>query len=226
MTYDLFVGDVAYSSWSLRGWLAIEAFGLRARLHHVPIVTPGKMAALAELAPAETVPVLRLPEGTIVGDSLAIAETLAERHPGAGHWPSDAGHRATARWLAAEMHSGFAALRTACPMCLARRYEGFRPSEAVLDDLRRIEALWAHAWRLSGGPWLLGRYSLADVFFAPVAVRIAGYRLPVGDDAQAYVARHLAHPPLVGWHRMAADPPDAYPVELPWTPWQPGDPAH
>lgn len=205
MTYDLILGDYAYSSWSLRGWLLLDRFGLPYRTRLVDFNADASVAEqLANLAPARTVPTLVTPEGAIVSDSLAIAEELASRHPEAGLWPTDPRARATARTLAAEMHSGFAALRSACPMNLRTAYTGVTPSEAVLADLSRIETLWTHARATCTppGPWLCGAYSAADAFFAPVAARIAGYGLPVSDAARAYVAAHLADPAFRRWRAM------------------------
>lgn len=221
MTYVLHIGDRAYSSWSLRGWLMFDAFGLPVSTRNVPLYDDRKAGALAALAPAQLVPVLDLPDGTRIPDTLAIAETLAERHPDAGLWPDDPAARATARWLVAEMHAGFTALRAACPMNLRRRYQGFVPTRELRADLARLETLWSLALGRHGGPWLFGRYTLADVFYAPVAMRIAGYRLPVGDTAAAYVARHLAHPSLVRWHSASADGPEAYALDLPSEVWRP-----
>ena len=219
MTYDLYIGDRTFSSWSLRGWLMFAAFDIPVRVHDVGLYS-GRMAEdLAPLAPARLVPVMRTPEGTVVGDTLAMAETLAERHPDAGLWPSDPAHRAQARWLVAEMHSGFTALRGDCPMMLAHRWEGFRPSEAVRADLARIERLWDGA---PGDGWLFGAYSLADVFYAPVAARIGTYGLPVGDRARAYVARHMAEPHFREWRdtglRQSYDP-MPYELDLPRLDW-------
>lgn len=200
MTYSLYIGDRTFSSWSLRGWLMLEKFGLP---YHAQLVGlyDGTMADdMAPLAPARLVPTLKTPEGTVISDSLAIAETLAERHPDAGLWPTDPVARAHARWLCAEMHAGFTALRNACPMQLEHRYSNFEPGAAVLKDLARIQELWDMArTHAPDGPWLFGSYSLVDVFYAPVAARIAGYSLPVGETAQAYVARHLADPAFKTW---------------------------
>jgi glutathione S-transferase len=161
----------------------------------------GQMTAVP---PARTVPTLITPEGSVVWDSLAIAEELASRHPEAGIWPDEPAARATARCLAAEMHSGFAALRSACPMNLRVAYADYAPPAEVLADLDRIETLWAfaRAQHGAGGPWLCGAYSAADAFFAPVAMRIAGYGLPVSASAQAYVAAHLSDPALRRWRAM------------------------
>ncbi len=220
MTYILHIGDRAYSSWSLRGWLMFDAFGIDVRTHDVPLYEGNKDGALGALAPARLVPVLDLPDRTRIQDTLAIAETLAERHPEAGLWPDDPAARATARWLVAEMHSGFGDLRRACPMNLRRLYSGFVPDAGTKADLERIEVLWAHARQGRATDWLFGHYSLADVFYAPVAARIAGYSLSVGESAQAYVERHLRHPSFVAWHEAAARGPEAYALDLPWQPWQ------
>ncbi|MEM7491435.1 MAG: glutathione S-transferase, partial [Pseudomonadota bacterium] len=118
----------------------------------------------------------------------------------AGHWPEAPAARALARSLVAEMHVGFTALRGACPMNLRVAWTGFEAPDAVRADLARLETLWTLAReRATEGPWLFGRYSAADAFFAPVAMRIAGYGLEVGAEARAYVDAHLAHPPLRAW---------------------------
>ncbi len=199
MTYILAIGDRSHSSWSLRGWLLFEAFGLPVTVRMARLYTDAFPRLLADFAPARTAPALRLPEGGVVWDSLAIAETLAERHPDAGHWPRDPALRATARSLAAEMHSGFTALRENCPMNLRASYADYDPPPEVRADLARIAALWDHALGVSGGPWLCGAYSAADAFYAPVATRIATYGLPVPRTAADYAARHLAHPAFVAW---------------------------
>lgn len=202
MTYDLYIGDRAFSSWSLRGWLMLERFAIPHRTHLVGLYSGTMAQDLASLAPARLVPVMRMPEGTVVGDTIAMAETLAERHPDAGLWPADPADRATARWLVAEMHSGFTSLRTECPMQLLGQVLGFVASEGVLDDLARIETLWSATLEKSGGPWLFGDYSLADVFYAPVAARIAGFGLQVSDTAQKYVDTHLADAAFRRWRAL------------------------
>jgi glutathione S-transferase len=196
MAYELAIGERIYSSWSLRGWLLCAGFGIEVDFVPVRLDHPGFAADIEPFAPARTVPALRLPGGGVVWDTAAIAETLAERHPEAGHWPREPGERALARAMVAEMHAGFGALRTACPMNLRCRFEGYEPDAAVRRDLARIEALWAAA---PGEGWLFGAYSAADAFFAPVAARVAGYGLPVGERAAAYVAAHLAEPRFREW---------------------------
>lgn len=202
--YDLAIGDRSYSSWSLRGWLMFENFGLPVRSHLGVLYSDDIGRLLAEFSPARLVPAMRTPEGEIIGETLAIAETLADRHPDAGLWPSDPAARAQARYAAAEMHAGYGALRSACPMNLKVSYAQTPVSSEVRADLGRIEAVWARARDRFGadGPWLFGRYSAADAMFAPVATRIATYNLPVGPGAAAYVTAHLADPAFRRWRAM------------------------
>ena len=209
--YDLIIGDRLYSSWSLRGWLMLVKFGLPVRVRMAGLYDGTLAEDLADLAPARLVPVLRTPDGIVVGETMAMAETLAERHPQAGLYPADPQARALCRWMVAEMHAGFSALRGACPMNLGHGWAGFDPAPAVRDDLARLEALWALARARHGadGPWLFGAYTLADAFFAPVATRIASYGLPVGSAAREYVDLHLADAPTcrAGWRAMGLGQP-------------------
>lgn len=226
MTHDLYIGDRMFSSWSLRGWLMLERFGLPCRTHMVGLYSGTMADDLAPLCPARLVPTLRLSDGTVVSESMAMAETLAERHPEAGLWPAAPAARATARWLCAEMATGFATLRTDCPMQLVRRYSGFTPSDALHNDLSRLDALWSHARRVSGastGP-LFGSYSLADVFYTPVAIRVLGYGLPMRAENISYCELLAADPAVAEWHRQAHQvtyDPDPYRLDLPGTPWTP-----
>lgn len=229
MTYVLAIGDRAYSSWSLRGWLPFAKFDIPVATRFLRLYSPELPAALAaEFGGARTVPALLVPrEGAPavpVWDSLAIAETLAERHPEERLWPEDPAARALARSIVAEMHASFSALRTACPMNLRRAYEGFALDAAVANDLARIEALWNRARAAYGGSgrWLFSRYSIADVFFAPVAARIATYGLPVDEAGAEYVAEHLADPAFRAWRAAGlADPvvQERYDRDLPETAW-------
>lgn len=222
--YPLAIGDRAYSSWSLRGWLLFDAFGISVATRKARLYSDELPALLADFAPARTVPAARMPEGTVVMESLAIAEELASRHPRAGIWPEEPRARAVARVLAAEMHAGFAPLRSHCPMNLRVSYTDCAPPPPVLADLARLEQIWAWARAETGatGPWLCGPYSAADAFFAPVAGRIAGHNLPVGKAAMAYVQAHLAHPSFRRWRAMGmADGPDQpfYARDWPRRPW-------
>ncbi|WP_170762352.1 glutathione S-transferase [Ruegeria lacuscaerulensis] len=227
MTYDLFIGDRLFSSWSMRGWLMLEKFGLPYRTHMIGLYSGTMVEDMKPLAPARLVPALRLPDGTVVGESLAMAETLAELHPEAALWPADAAARATARWLCAEMVAGFSALRDQCPMQLKHCWLGFEPSSETHADLRRIEALWAHARDMSGAAYgpLFGNYSLADVFYVPVAARIIGYGLPVSDANRDYCIQLLSDTTVRQWRAMGLTiqyDPFPYPLNLPSVPWPVG----
>lgn len=222
--YDLVIGDRSYSSWSLRGWLLFDAFGLPVTTHPARLYTDELPRLLRDFHPARTAPALRLPDGTTVMESLAIAEELASRHPAAGHWPADPRARAVARSLAAEMHAGFQALRSQCPLNLRVSYEATPVDEALRADLARLEVIWDWARGTVGadGPWLCGAYGAADAFFAPVASRVATYNLPVSERAMAYVEAHLAHPSFLRWRaeglREGADQ-EFYRRPFPTRPW-------
>ena len=204
MTYDLAIGDRAYSSWSLRGWLLFDAFGIPVKTHSARLYSDELPRLLKDYFPAKTAPTMRTPDGVVVPETIAIAEELASRQPEAGLWPTDPKARATARALAAEMHAGFAALRSHCPMNLRVSYTDCTPPDAVLADLRRLETIWAWARDQTGGKiWLCGHYSAADAFFAPVASRIATYNLAMNAQAMDYVSAHLAHPSFRRWRAMA-----------------------
>lgn len=200
MTYDLAIGDRTYSSWSLRGWLLFSKFNLPVSVTKAQMYSDEFTNLVSQYAPARLVPAARL-DGDLVFDTLAIAETLNERHPEAGMWPTNSGARAFARSITAEMHAGFGALRSDCTMNLRHCYPDYSPSDAVQADVKRIELLWELARRDygAGGPWLFGEYSIADVFYAPVATRIATYSLPVGDIAADYVRNHLADETFRQW---------------------------
>lgn len=204
MSYELVLADPAYSTWSMRAYLCVEQFAIPYKAQFVAYRN-GTMAEQLTYGHAKTVPLLILPSGQYVTDSLAIAEELASRHPDAGLWPADPDMRAMARSLAAEMHSGFTALRSLCPMNLRIAFTGVETPPELLADLARIETLWSYALETSGGPWLAGEYSIADAFFAPVAARILGHNLPVGSTAMAYCRQHLAEPTFQKWQRIAQE---------------------
>ncbi len=199
MTYRILIGQRSYSSWSLRGWLPFGAFDIPVTVEHALMYSDGFHAAVAAFGGHRSVPAVRTPRGGILTDSIAIAWHLAETFPDHGLLPSDPIQRASAQSMIAEMHSGFLALRSACPMNLRTAWAGFVPSDAVLADLARLEALWGTPLAISRGPFLFGAFTLADAFFAPVAARIAGYGLPVSPRALAYVQAILAHPAVRAW---------------------------
>lgn len=227
MTYDLYIGDRTFSSWSLRAWLLFEKFDIRCNTHLVGLYAGTYRAELAHLAPARTVPAVRTGDGHVLTDSLAIAETLVERHPDIALYPSAPAARALARSITAEMHASFMDLRGECPNMITHVWEGFKPSDGVRADIARIEELWALAKDRhgQGGPWLFGDYTIADAFYAPVALRITAYDLPISPVSQAYVDHHLKDPAFLAWRaasRSETYDPWPYPMPLGRKPW-PGD---
>ena len=206
MTYTMLVGEYAYSSWSMRGWMMADAFGVPCRTKYVPMYSDDFTAFQRDYAPIRTVATLLIDEGgetQAVSDSLAIAETLHESHPDAGIWPSDPAMRRRARMLSAEMHSSFRALRDRPSMNLRARFQGFEPTEAERADVARVEELWEWALNESGGPYLCGEFSAVDAMFAPVATRLVTYGFEVGPTAWKYVEAIYAHPSFRRWHACA-----------------------
>ena len=198
--YTLHIGNKNYSSWSLRPWVILAALEIpfEERLH---VFGPGFAARTEGRSPSGKVPCLD-DDGRVVWDSLAIAEYLAERHPGV--WPEDAGARAWARCAAAEMHSGFQALREQCSMTCGQRVRLAATPEALLRDIERIAALWTDGLRRFGGPFLAGdSFGAVDAFFCPVAFRVQTYGLELPDEASRYAGRLLALPAMRRWYEAA-----------------------
>jgi glutathione S-transferase len=203
---ELIIGTKAWSTWSMRPWLAAKKAG--AAFEEILIqLRQGTEKSEAEIrlhSPSGLVPALKDGE-VLIGDSLAICEYLAEKFPQAGLWPSDPVARAYARSAAAEVHSGFASLRGECPMDLAAAPHEATLSEATGKDVRRIVALWRGLLARFGGPWLGGtEWGIADAFFTPVASRFRTYGVRLsdfGDDgaAAAYAERLLARPEFQAW---------------------------
>jgi glutathione S-transferase len=200
--YTLYIGNKNYSSWSLRGWLAAKLSDAPFREVHVPLVGKGPNAANRGFSPSGLVPCLHDGD-TIVWDTFAIAEYLAERHP--GMWPADPRARAFGRSIAAEMHSGFPALRNEMSMCIRERVD-VRPWSAELqDNIDRVVTLWNEARKRFGGSgeFLLGGFSLADCFYAPVVFRFQTYLVDMQGTARDYQRAMLAHPFVREWEQAA-----------------------
>ena len=199
--FDLYIGNKNYSSWSLRPWVLMRELGIPFREIVVPFGGTANPDAFRAFSPTGKVPCLV--DGDItVWDSLAITEYVGERH--AGVWPAEAAARAWARCAAAEMHSGFQALRNTCGMNCGLRIRLHAVDAALARDLRRLEDLWADGLVRFGGPFLTGpRFCAADAFFAPVAFRIQTYDPPLGADARRYVSQLLALPSLAQWYEAA-----------------------
>jgi glutathione S-transferase len=202
VTYILHITNKNYSSWSLRPWVLMRACGIEFEevLHRF---TPGAPDDFRGISPSGRVPWLKDGD-TVVWDSLAIAEYLAERHPQV--WPADDRARAWARCAAAEMHSGFATLRNEHGMNIGVRVAVTQRSPGLLADIARIERLWTEGLDRFGGPWLAGaEFSAVDAFFAPVVYRFRTYGVPVSDTSAGYMADMLAHPALREWELAALD---------------------
>ncbi len=207
--YRLVIGNKAWSSWSLRPWLAMRRLGLPFEEINVRLRRPDSKAEILKHCPSGLVPTL-LDGDLAIWDSLAILEYLAEQHPEVQLWPADRTARATARSISAEMHSGYLALRQHCSMdVLARLPQATLPVE-VATDVRRIVALWQDCRTRfgGGGPFLFSRFSGADAMYAPIASRFRTYvpdLTPYGDDgtAQAYVETIFAMPEMATWSEGA-----------------------
>jgi glutathione S-transferase len=199
--YDLYIANKNYSSWSLRPWVLMRELAIPFREIVVPFGGAQNPDAFRSFSPTGKVPCLV--DGDItVWDSLAITEYVGERH--AGVWPAEAAARAWARSAAAEMHSGFQALRNTCGMNCGLRITLHAVDAALARDLARIEALWADGLARFGGPFLAGpKFCAADAFFAPVAFRFQTYELPLGADARRYAAQLLALPSMQTWYSAA-----------------------
>lgn len=201
----LVIGDKAWSSWTLRPWLAAKAAGIPFREVAVRLRQPDTAAEIARQSPTGRIPVLK--RGSFgVWDSLAICEYLAELAPAARLWPMDAEARAVARSISAEMHSGFQALRQEFPMDFHARIEDRIPSEQARDDIKRVVQIWREMRRNygAGGPFLFGGFTIADAMYAPVATRFRTYGVDLagfGDDgaAAAYAQTVLDMPEMKEW---------------------------
>ncbi len=198
--YTLVIGNKNYSSWSLRGWLAMKQSGAPFQELRIPLRRAETRSLIQAHSPTGLVPALKGPEITL-GDSLAIGEYLAERFPEAGLWPGDPLARAQARAAAAEMHSGFAALRRSMPMDIRGRHPGRGWGPEVAEDVGRILALWRACRQRfgSGGDFLFGAFSLADAFYAPVVSRFITYQVACDDVGDAYCNAVMNWPAMQEW---------------------------
>ena len=202
--FTIVLGNKRYSSWSLRGWLLLHQTGAAFDEIVIPLDQPQTKRDILIHNPAGRVPVIKIGDA-VVWDSLAIAEFLHERFPTAGLWPTDAAARALARSVAAEMHSGFEAVRTYMPMdvCTHDPARGKRAlGEApVAADVDRVIAIWTdcRARYGQGGDFLFGAWSAADAMFAPVVTRFTTYGVPLQGLADTYREAVMATPAMAQW---------------------------
>ncbi|RBI66435.1 glutathione S-transferase [Vreelandella sulfidaeris] len=207
--FDLYIANKNYSSWSLRPWVLMQVLEIPFKEHLMPF--EGGFGAshdtFIHFSPSGLVPCLvdkTVDDGLAVWDSLAIIEYLAEQH--ANVWPSEKAARAWARAAAAEMHSGFGALRDECSMNCGVRVALNSLSAKLKADVTRLDALWQQGLERFGGPFLAGaHFTAVDAFYAPVAFRVQTFGLPVSEQAQAYAERLLALPAMQGWYQAALE---------------------
>ena len=207
----LFIGNKAYSSWSMRGWLAVKQSGLEFEEIVVPLYDGewDKRREGDEFAPSSgKVPIL-WDGDTVVWDSLAIVEYLADKVGRERFWPEDEAARGMARSMAAEMHSSFANLRREHSMNVRRRFPAQPLSPAVQADVERVVSLWAEARARHGGTgdYLFGDWNAVDIMFAPVVTRFVTYSIPLPRFAASYGEAVIAHPDVRAWLEAAQEEP-------------------
>lgn len=208
MTLQLIIGNKAYSSWSLRPWLALKHLAIPFTDVVVPMGLPTTRAETLKHGANFTLPILK--DGDItVWETLAILEYINDNYAGGALWPQERAARAHARAIANEMHAGFAPLRSHCPMNVRRRQQPYALTPEAAADVARIEALWAEARRRFGadGPFLYGAFSAADAMYAPVVMRLHFYAVPVTGEIRAYMDTILDLAATRAWLADAAREP-------------------
>ena len=199
--YRLITANRNYSSWSLRPWVLMRTLGIPFEDEFVTFAGLDNYEEFRRFSPAGTVPALIDGERT-VWDSLGITLYLADRYPGV--WPAEEAAKTWAQCVAAEMHSGFGALRTDCTMNVGVRVRRTPDSDALKKDVARIGEIFEQGLSRFGGPWLAGaNFTAADAFFAPVVFRIRSYDLEIGRLGRAWVDRMLELPAMQDWERQA-----------------------
>lgn len=222
--YKLFVGNKNYSSWSMRPWVLLT----QAQIPFEEVIVRFDSfdsdsqfkKTLAGVSPTAKVPVL-VDGDLAIWDTLSIAEYLAEQHPDKHLWPADKTARARARSICAEMHSGFTALRSACPMNIEASLAdigalAWRDKPGVRADVQRLVQMWSGLLQEHGGPMLFGEFTIADAYFAPVCMRLSCYALPVPQAIADYVKRVQALPGVKAWIDQALAEKDFLDFEEPY----------
>ena len=197
---QLTISSKNYGAWALRGWLMCRFAGLDFTEHVIPPDDPVMKAEMLLLSSSMLVPSLQH-NGIKVWDTLAIGEYLHEVKPRAGLLPADQKARAHCRAICGEMHSGFSALRSALPMNIKAHFPGFKVWSRAVADIERVVAIWKECLVAHGGPFLFGKPTLADAYFAPVAVRLRTYRVDLPPAAAAYVEAIYQWPAFQRWYR-------------------------
>ena len=195
----LIIANKNYSSWSLRGWMALKAFNIPFEEIKLTLSTEAFYKELAQYTPIGKVPVL-LDGDLSVWDSLAICEYINENNLDGKGWPADKHQRARARSIVADMHSGFFGIRNEMPMnCRAKRHVEL--SDQAKQEVANLDRIWSEQRHnnAQNGPYLFGEFSLADAFFAPVIFRFMTYGIELSDTAREYHQTMLAHPAMKAW---------------------------
>ena len=198
MAYQLVIGNKNYSSWSMRPWVLMTHFGIPFEEVRIPLYTAAWREQIRKVSPTGKVPCLIF-DGTTVWDSLAIAETLHERHPALGLYPVDPAARALARSVSAEMHSGFSTIRAQMSMNIRHAVIHPMASEVLRSEVERVQEIFATCLARSGGPYLFGQFSIADAMYAPVVMRFRSYGVPLGAPCDAYRNAIVRNPAVSRW---------------------------
>ena len=205
-TLTLIIGNKNYSSWSLRPWIFMKHFNIEFQEKRIALYTETSDKELEPYFSNHKVPVL-LDGDFIVWDSLSILEYLSETYLQSQGWPADVKARAVARSISAEMHSSFTNVRSELPMNCRKNFSNIKLSDDATKEVQRIKAIWRKAKTEYGstGEWLFGDYSIADAMYAPMALRFAGYGIPLSGTDEAYVQTVLNHPNIVEWMQAEAE---------------------
>ena len=209
---ELYIGNQKYSSWSFRPWIAMKVKGVEFTTLLRRFDDHPERIDFTTFSPTGQVPLLD-DDGTKVWESLAILEYLADRYPDRGFWPEATGQRAHARAISAEMLAGFTALRSECPMNMARKTGAIDVSAGVMSNVARIEQIWRECLEVSGGPFLFGEFCNADAMYAPVVNRLEIYELSRDEAVASYSAAMKALPAWQEWEAAGKAEPWIYPED-------------
>jgi glutathione S-transferase len=205
---ELIIGNKNYSSWSLRPWFLMKQMGIEFEEILIPLYRPESQERIRRYSPSGKVPVLREGE-RLVWESLAICEYLAEKYPRMNLWPEDPVARVLARSISNEIHAGFSALRSACPMNVRRNPSPLPLSDEINADVDRIQQIWTQCRGTYKhlGPFLLGFFSIADAMYAPVVFRFYNYAIPINSISEEYTKTILGLEVIQEWIESARQEP-------------------
>jgi glutathione S-transferase len=197
---SLIIGNKNYSSWSLRAWVFMKHYNISFEEKRVALFTETTNDELAQYYSDFKVPVLK-DEDLIIWDTLSILEYVSEKYLSSKGWPENVKARATARSVSAEMHSSFMNLRNELPMNCRKQFKNIKLSTEAEQEVERIKTLWRYCRRNYGstGEWLFGQYSIADAMYAPIALRLHGYNIPLEGIEKDYVQSVLNQPCIIEW---------------------------